>query len=251
MPGLIALTVWSVAAPVVVLERPPGLKAMRRSRELVAGNGWPVFGVIFVLGVAVAIVSVRDRDRGRIGRHRRRHRRARRARRADRAALGARPRRSSTSNCSAPRREGEPEVPAPEAAAAPGRPVRDASDGEADGESGSLPDGGGLLRAGLLDGVRAVVATAAAAGEPDGRRGRGALAALGARVARCELAPSTNAADDEDLGRAVEDALARSGGADLLVVDGAGLFAAADAGRRCSPGCRPAGISRARWRPQG
>jgi hypothetical protein len=56
VPGLIALTVWSVAAPVVVLERPPGLKAMRRSRELVAGNGWPTFGVIFVLGVAVAIV---------------------------------------------------------------------------------------------------------------------------------------------------------------------------------------------------
>jgi hypothetical protein len=57
VPGLIALTVWSVAAPVVVLERPPGLRAMRRSRELVAGNGWPVFGVILVLGVAVAIVS--------------------------------------------------------------------------------------------------------------------------------------------------------------------------------------------------
>jgi hypothetical protein len=57
VPGLIALTVWSVAAPVVVLERPPGLKAMRRSRELVAGNGWPTFGVIFVLGVAVAILA--------------------------------------------------------------------------------------------------------------------------------------------------------------------------------------------------
>ena len=57
VPGLIALTVWSVAAPVVVLERPPGLKAMRRSRELVSGNGWPVFGVILVLGVAVAVLS--------------------------------------------------------------------------------------------------------------------------------------------------------------------------------------------------
>ncbi len=58
VPGLIALTVWSVAAPVVVLERPPGLKAMRRSRELVAGNGWVVFGVILVLGVAVGAVSL-------------------------------------------------------------------------------------------------------------------------------------------------------------------------------------------------
>ena len=57
VPGLILLTVWSVAAPVVVLERPPGLRAMRRSRELVRGNGWPVFGVIFVLVVLVAIVA--------------------------------------------------------------------------------------------------------------------------------------------------------------------------------------------------
>jgi Uncharacterised protein family (UPF0259) len=57
IPGLIALTVWSVAAPVVVLERPQGLKAMGRSRRLVSGNGWQVFGVILVLGVAVAIVA--------------------------------------------------------------------------------------------------------------------------------------------------------------------------------------------------
>jgi hypothetical protein len=57
VPGLIALTVWSVAAPVVVIERPEGLKAMRRSRELVAGNGWPVFGVILLLNLAIAVVA--------------------------------------------------------------------------------------------------------------------------------------------------------------------------------------------------
>ena len=57
VPGLILITVWSVAAPVVVLERPPGLAALRRSRELVRGNGWPVFGVIIVLYVLVAIVA--------------------------------------------------------------------------------------------------------------------------------------------------------------------------------------------------
>jgi len=57
IPGLILLTIWSVAAPVVVLERPPGLGALSRSRELVKGSGWPVFGVIFVLSVAVSIVS--------------------------------------------------------------------------------------------------------------------------------------------------------------------------------------------------
>jgi hypothetical protein len=57
VPGLILITVWSVAAPVVVLERPPGLRALGRSRELVRGNGWQVFGVILVLGVLVNIVA--------------------------------------------------------------------------------------------------------------------------------------------------------------------------------------------------
>jgi hypothetical protein len=57
VPGLILLTVWSVAAPVVVLERPPGLQALARSRELVRGNGWQVFGVIFVLGILVTILA--------------------------------------------------------------------------------------------------------------------------------------------------------------------------------------------------
>jgi hypothetical protein len=57
IPGLILLTVWSVAAPVVVLERPPGLQALRRSRELVSGHGWQVFGVILVLDLLVAIVA--------------------------------------------------------------------------------------------------------------------------------------------------------------------------------------------------
>jgi hypothetical protein len=54
VPGLILITVWSLAAPVVVIERPPGLRALRRSRELVRGNGWQVFGVIFILDVLVA-----------------------------------------------------------------------------------------------------------------------------------------------------------------------------------------------------
>jgi hypothetical protein len=57
VPGLILITLWSVAAPVVVLERPPGLAALGRSRELVRGNGWQVFGVIIVLDVLVAVVA--------------------------------------------------------------------------------------------------------------------------------------------------------------------------------------------------
>jgi hypothetical protein len=57
VPGLILITIWSVAAPVVVLERPGGLAPLGRSRELVRGNGWQVFGVIAVLVIGVGIVS--------------------------------------------------------------------------------------------------------------------------------------------------------------------------------------------------
>jgi hypothetical protein len=57
VPGLYLITVWSVAAPVVVLERPPGLAALGRSRELVRGNGWQVFGVILVLIVLVSVIA--------------------------------------------------------------------------------------------------------------------------------------------------------------------------------------------------
>jgi hypothetical protein len=57
VPGLILLTIWSVFAPVIVLEHPGGLRALGRSRELVKGNGWQVFGVIVVLVLGVSIVS--------------------------------------------------------------------------------------------------------------------------------------------------------------------------------------------------
>src|SRR5258708_10415596 len=58
VPGLILLTIWSVAVPAVVIERPPGLAALGRSRELVRGNGWQVFGGILVLYFLVLVVSV-------------------------------------------------------------------------------------------------------------------------------------------------------------------------------------------------
>lgn len=58
VPGLILITIWSVAAPVVVLENPGVFAALRRSRELVRGNGWQVFGVIVVVYILVAVVSL-------------------------------------------------------------------------------------------------------------------------------------------------------------------------------------------------
>jgi hypothetical protein len=57
VPGLILLTIWSVAAPVVVLERPGGLRALGRSRELVRGEGWNVFAVILLMVILVGVVS--------------------------------------------------------------------------------------------------------------------------------------------------------------------------------------------------
>ena len=57
VPGLILVTIWAVFVPVIVLERAPGLSSLGRSRELVRGNGWQVFGVLFVLFVLVGVLS--------------------------------------------------------------------------------------------------------------------------------------------------------------------------------------------------
>ncbi|MDX6627452.1 MAG: hypothetical protein QOE56_2441 [Solirubrobacterales bacterium] len=48
VPGLYLLTIWAVIAPVIVIDRSPVLEAFGRSRQLVRGNGWPVFWVIVV-----------------------------------------------------------------------------------------------------------------------------------------------------------------------------------------------------------
>lgn len=62
VPGLILLTIWSVIAPVIVVEHSGAVDAFGRSRELVKGNGWQVFGVIFVVflitGVATFVLSL-------------------------------------------------------------------------------------------------------------------------------------------------------------------------------------------------
>jgi hypothetical protein len=57
IPGLFLMTIWSVTAPVVVVERSSVLRAFTRSHELVRGNGWSVFVVILVVVVGLAIVS--------------------------------------------------------------------------------------------------------------------------------------------------------------------------------------------------
>ncbi|MBV9195273.1 MAG: hypothetical protein JO168_14105 [Solirubrobacterales bacterium] len=58
IPGLYLLVIWSVVAPVTVLEQPGVFAAFRRSRELVRGNRWAVFGVIVIVFLAVAVISI-------------------------------------------------------------------------------------------------------------------------------------------------------------------------------------------------
>jgi Uncharacterised protein family (UPF0259) len=55
VPGLILLTIWSVIAPVIVLERTGVIEAFGRSRELVRGHGWQVFGVIVCVFLIIVV----------------------------------------------------------------------------------------------------------------------------------------------------------------------------------------------------
>jgi hypothetical protein len=57
VPGLYLLTIWAVLAPVIVIERRSALEAFGRSRGLVRGHGWQVFGVIVVLFVLQFVVT--------------------------------------------------------------------------------------------------------------------------------------------------------------------------------------------------
>lgn len=58
VPGLILLTIWSVIAPVIVVERSGAIDAFGRSRALVKGNGWQVFGVIVVVYLIVTVAAI-------------------------------------------------------------------------------------------------------------------------------------------------------------------------------------------------
>ena len=57
IPGLILLTIWSVAIPVTVVERPGIFAAFGRSRRIVKGNGWQVFGTILLVWLIAIVVG--------------------------------------------------------------------------------------------------------------------------------------------------------------------------------------------------
>jgi hypothetical protein len=57
VPGCILLTWWCLIVPVIVLEGKPVGEAFSRSRELVRGHGWTVFGAVIVAVIATAIAN--------------------------------------------------------------------------------------------------------------------------------------------------------------------------------------------------
>ena len=57
VPGLFLLTIFAVVAPVIVVERAGVFEALGRSRALVKGNGWNVFGVIIVAFLITFVIS--------------------------------------------------------------------------------------------------------------------------------------------------------------------------------------------------
>lgn len=58
VPGLVLLTLWSVGAPAIVVERAGPIEAFGRSRRLVRGDAWPVFGTLVVVLLIVIAIGV-------------------------------------------------------------------------------------------------------------------------------------------------------------------------------------------------
>jgi hypothetical protein len=57
VPGLFLLTIWSMLVPVIVIEGRAAGEAFTRSREIVRGHGWPVFGLILITFITIGIAS--------------------------------------------------------------------------------------------------------------------------------------------------------------------------------------------------
>jgi hypothetical protein len=58
IPGLYLLTIWALIVPVIVIERPGALASFSRSRNLVRGHGWHVFGTLVLLFIIQIVVEV-------------------------------------------------------------------------------------------------------------------------------------------------------------------------------------------------
>ena len=58
VPGLILLTLWLVIVPAIMLEGHGVMSSFGRSRELVSGHGWNVFGVIVMTVLVLIAVGI-------------------------------------------------------------------------------------------------------------------------------------------------------------------------------------------------
>ena len=58
VPAFVLMTRWAVAVPVAMLEPGTARDAMRRSREIVRGNGWSVFKVLFAISLITVVVEI-------------------------------------------------------------------------------------------------------------------------------------------------------------------------------------------------
>lgn len=56
VPGLILVTIWAVLAPAIVIENRGAIEAFGRSRKLVEGYGWPVFGTV-ICAVLITVLA--------------------------------------------------------------------------------------------------------------------------------------------------------------------------------------------------
>jgi hypothetical protein len=57
IPGIYLAIMWSVCVPVIVVERASPLAALGRSRQLIRGHGWAVFGRLVLLSLLQIPVS--------------------------------------------------------------------------------------------------------------------------------------------------------------------------------------------------
>jgi hypothetical protein len=58
VPGLYLITIWAVIVPVIVIERSAALASFGRSRQLVRGRGWHVFGTLVLVFLILIVVDI-------------------------------------------------------------------------------------------------------------------------------------------------------------------------------------------------
>jgi hypothetical protein len=58
VPGLFLITIWAVIVPVIIIERSGALASFGRSRNLVRGHGWHVFGTLVLVYIIMIVVNI-------------------------------------------------------------------------------------------------------------------------------------------------------------------------------------------------